>query len=81
MAVLALVSLGQRSDKGRVKFILALFSCSVFVVSCVPVNQHQGGGASFDDSALGPALDANTALPEDRIDGAQSFQEWKEREQ
>ncbi|GHC51492.1 hypothetical protein [Roseibacillus persicicus] len=57
--------------------VLALMFCAV---SCTPVHQHQAGGGAFDDSHVGQALDSNTSLPEDSIDGARSFEEWRERE-
>ena len=62
------------------KLILSVLVVSFFALSCSPIDPHTAGGGAFDDSAVGQALDANGPLPEDNIGGAQSFEQWRERE-
>lgn len=62
------------------KLTLSILAVSFCALSCTPINQHKAGGGAFDDSEVGQALDANAPLPEDSINGARSFEEWRERE-
>ncbi len=80
MATLALVSQWERRNSQRVKLILSILAVSFSVLSCTPVHERQAGGGAFDDSEVGKALDANAPLPQDNINAARSFEEWRERE-
>jgi hypothetical protein len=65
----------------NVKFALPALLLPFVLLSCTPVHEHRAGGASFDDSELAQALDANTALPDEQNDrAARSYQEWREKE-
>lgn len=80
MAALALVSDGEKGNNSFVKLTLSVLAVSLLVLSCAPVHERQAGGGAFDESQVAQALDANAPLPEDSIDGARSFEEWRERE-
>lgn len=56
-----------------------LASFSFFLSSCESTNSHRAGGGAFDDSHLGPKLDANAHLDDPETPGARSFEEWREQ--
>ena len=58
----------------------SLAAMMLSATSCIPVDDRRAGGGAFDDSPVGQALDANTALPDEDISSSRSFQQWREAE-
>ena len=80
MAILALVSFPISVDKRGVNYLLPITVIAFCGLSCTPIHEHRSGGGAYDNSALGPVLDANGPVPSERVTGARSFQEWRELE-
>ncbi|MGJ8697549.1 MAG: hypothetical protein ACSHYF_14625 [Verrucomicrobiaceae bacterium] len=63
---------------------ISLFAFAAFLlgslVSCESTNSHKSGGGSFDDSHLGPKLDANAHLDDPATPGSNSFEEWRDKD-
>ena len=58
---------------------LAFAVSSLFLTSCESTNSRRAGGGAFDDSHLGPKLDANSHLDDPETPGARSYEEWREQ--
>ena len=77
IAFLALVSWPSSRDKSCVKYCFASLILMFCSLSCTPIHEHKAGGGAYDDSALGPVLDANGPLPGEDYSEPRSFEEWK----
>lgn len=63
---------------------LALIGLSVvllgFLVSCESTNSRKAGGGAFDDSYLGPKLDANSAIDDPASPESESYEQWRNQD-
>lgn len=60
--------------------LLGLTSALTFFVSCESTNSRKAGGGAFDDSFLGPKLDANAALADPNAPGSKSYEQWRDQD-
>jgi hypothetical protein len=64
----------------KLLFVSPFFFLAAFFVSCESTNSRKAGGGAFDDSFLGPKLDANSALEDPYSPGSSSFEQWREKD-
>lgn len=61
-----------------------LIGLSVFLlgalVSCESTNSRKAGGGAFDDSYLGPRLDANSAIEDGSSPSSDSYEQWRNQD-
>ena len=77
-----LAAIGASSHISFMKFftLLGLTSALTLFVSCESTNSRKAGGGAFDDSYLGPKLDANAALPDANDPSSESYEQWRNQD-
>ena len=64
-------------------FPMTLFASLPFVLllaSCESTDSRKAGGGAFDDSHLGPKLDANAAVDDSSSPSSGSFEQWRNQD-
>ncbi|MGC6427324.1 MAG: hypothetical protein ACON5H_10065 [Akkermansiaceae bacterium] len=59
--------------------LLSLASGLTLFVSCESTDSRKAGGGAFDDSYLGPRLDANAPLDDPSAPASDSYEQWRDQ--